>query len=248
MSGVLMDAHCHLHEYGDDEVESIMNLSMYIIAVSDNYNSSIRTVEISKRYRLVIPAVGLHPWNVGPDYKSEIAGVERLLSENDMVRILGEVGLDRKFRPHTTQYQDAVFRGFIEMARERGLALNVHAANAWIDVLNALYRNDIPLAILHWYTGPADLVKDIADRGYYITANPALAVQQRYRDVVKVAPLDIMLVESDAPYNYRGFVFHPREISATFRYIAELKGMSFDEVRKSIMENSYKFLRTLRIL
>lgn len=243
-----MDAHCHLHEYQDSEIESIINLGMYVVAVSDDYISSFRTLEISKKYRPVIPAVGIHPWNIGPGYEDEIAGIERLVSENNLVRMLGEVGLDKKFKPHTIHHQEVVFRRFVEMAKERGLALNIHAAGTWMEVLNTLYKNDIPLAIIHWYTGPLELIREIADRGYYITANSALAIQQRYRDVVKMAPLDIVLVESDAPYNYRGISFHPKEIQATIRQIAELKSMSFDEVRKSIIGNNYKFLKALRVL
>ncbi len=248
LNAILMDAHCHLHEYGEDEIKSIMDLNIYVVAVSDDYKSSIRTIEISRKYGLVIPAVGLHPWNVDHNCKNEVANIEGLLSVDKSIRILGEVGLDKKFKPYTIQLQDAVFRRFIEMAREKGLALNIHAANAWADVLDILYRNDISLAILHWYTGPLDLVKEIMDRGYYITVNQAITIQQKYRDIIRIAPLDIILVESDAPYRYRGLVFHPKEILGIYKYIAELKSMSLDEVEKSIVENSYRFLRALKVL
>lgn len=245
---ISMDAHCHLHEYEENEIKSVIDLNMYIIAVSDDYKSSIRTIEISRRYNLVIPAVGLHPWNVNHNYKDEVANIERLLLENELIKILGEVGLDKKFKPYTIQYQDVVFRKFVEMAKEKGLALNIHAANAWVDVLDILYRNDISLAIIHWYTGPLELVKEIVDRGYYITVNQAITIQQKYRDVIKIAPLDIILVESDAPYRYRGLVFHPKEILSIYKYIAELKGVSVDEVRKNIMKNNYRFLQALKVL
>ncbi|MEM0500943.1 MAG: TatD family hydrolase [Ignisphaera sp.] len=248
MNGILMDAHCHLHEYGENEIGLIMDLNIYIVAVSDDYRSSIRTIEISKMHSLVVPAVGLHPWNVGPDYEDEMRNIEKLLLENRLIKVLGEVGLDRKFKPYTLQYQDVVFRRFAEIAREKNFALNIHAADAWRDVLDILYRNDVPLAILHWYTGPQELVREIADRGYYITVNPALSIQQRHRDIVKIAPLDIILIESDAPYRYRGLTFHPREIFNVLKYIAELKGLDLDEVKKDIKKNSYKFLQALKIL
>jgi len=245
---VLVDAHCHLHEYSDAEVRSIGDLGIYVVSVSDDYKSSLKTLEISKRYGWVIPAIGLHPWNVDINYIDELKNIERLLLENQLVRVIGEVGLDKKFKPYTLQYQDIVFRRFAEIAREKDFALNIHAANAWREVLDILYRYDVSLAIIHWYTGPLELIKEIVDRGYYITVNMAIAIQQKYREVVKVAPLDIMLVESDAPYRYRGLEFHPREITGVFRYVAELKGLDSNEVRNSIMKNSYKFLKRLEIL
>jgi len=239
-----VDSHCHLHEFSDEEIESFESLDTTIIAVSDDLPSSRRTLEIAKRFSWVVPALGLHPWEVTSESVEDAIEVAKLIREsNGFVRVIGEVGLDRRFKAETIAYQIEVFRVFVDLARELRMGMTVHSVDAWSDVLEMLYRNDVPAAVFHWYTGPIDLLKKIVDCGYMISINPAVRIQQKHRKIVEVAPIEAMLVESDAPYNYRGMRLHPSMVRDVIREIASIKGMSVEEVERVVRENSARFLR-----
>lgn len=237
----IVDAHCHLHEFTDDEVKAINTLGIDVIAVSDDYSSSIRTLAIAKEYTWIIPAIGVHPWSIRAEGIEEAHRViELALDKNVRIRMLGEVGLDRKFRPETFAYQLQVFKLFIEVAKEIKAVLNVHAAGAWREVIDILVKSDIPMAVIHWYTGPPNLLNELSDRGFYITINPAVFIQQKHKEIAALAPMDIILVESDAPYSYKGLVMHPRNIFDVIGYIANLRGISIEEAYEIISYNYEK--------
>uniref|UniRef100_A0A7C2VDB8 TatD family deoxyribonuclease n=1 Tax=Ignisphaera aggregans TaxID=334771 RepID=A0A7C2VDB8_9CREN len=234
----IADVHCHLHDYPDNEVSIIGGLGLEIIAVSDDYRSSLRTLSIADRRQWVIPAVGIHPWNVNAGSLKEVDMIKYLVYRSkNRVRVLGEVGLDKKFKPETYENQLQVFREFIALATDVKAVLNVHAAGAWNDIVDMLLRSDVPSAIVHWYTGPLELVKKLKDRGFFISINPAVAIQQKHREIASLAPLDIVLVESDGPYKYRGLTMHPRNVFDVIKVIAEARNMKLEEVCEVVSHN-----------
>jgi len=245
-SRVVLDAHCHLHEYSDEFIENdIASLGIYILAVSDDYKSSLRTLDLSRRFPWVIPAVGLHPWNVGDSSLQEARNIIDVIETRDII-VLGEIGLDKRFRYETFDKQIEILKMFLSIARDRNLIVNIHAAGAWRETLELLYRYDISLAIIHWYTGPIELLKEIADRGYRITINPAISIQEKHREIVRVAPLEIMLLESDAPYRYRGIDMHPKMVLELYRVIASIKSIDIDSVIDVISKTCEDFLRKIK--
>ncbi|MEM0490605.1 MAG: TatD family hydrolase [Ignisphaera sp.] len=244
MGNIIIDAHCHIHEFPDEEIKDIEKLVTHLIAVSDDYRSSIRTLDLAKRYRWIIPSVGLHPWSVDANSIDEAKKISDLVREKgNEIRILGEVGLDKRFKQDTYHHQLKVFEIFIELAKEMNMILNIHAAGAWREMLNMLTKNDISMAIIHWYTGPLELIKEINDRGYLITVNPAITIQQKQKDVVVQAPIDMILVESDAPYEYKGLELHPKQIPNVIKYIAMIKKISEEEVYEAVSRNTHNLLK-----
>jgi len=245
----LLDAHCHLHEYEETAVHSfIEDLGIAIIAVSDDYESSLRTLEISKRYKHVIPALGMHPWEVSAERMDEVNSIIELVYANRRdVRILGEIGLDRRFRSDTIAYQYEVFKMFLEVARELQLGVSVHSVDVWSEVFRLLQRYDIPIAVFHWYTGPLELIRDIVSAGYMISINPAISIQEKHRKVAAVTPLEAILVESDGPYNYRSLKLGPPMLRESVKHIASVKGVNEDEILKVVVENGISLLRKIGI-
>lgn len=243
----ILDAHCHLHEYSDEEIEKeIANLGIAVIAVSDDAQSSRRTLELAERYSWVIPALGLHPWEVEPDRISEVDEIIELV-RSYRVRILGEIGLDKRFRRETYMYQLEVFKRFLEVAKEMDLAMTLHCVDAWREVLDLVSRASVRVAVFHWYTGPVELLQEIKDRGFYISINPAIVVQDKHKLIAKHAPEDIMLVESDGPYNYRGTRLGPHLIDRAIEEIARVRNDDPENVRRIIVENSRRFLKEIGI-
>ena len=236
-----VDVHSHAYEYGASELRRIMSETpLVIVIVSDDYTTSLKTLEISRSLESVSPCLGVHPWTV-----AELGEREALRQARQVVDLaleagigcIGEVGLDTKFVAESIDAQRAVFRFFLEAARDNGLRLNLHTAGTWREVYELLVRYDIGYANFHWYTGPLDLIDDIVSHGYTLSINPAVRVQRKHQAVVERAPLEAILTESDAPYNYKGVKLTPRLIPQVVAEIARIKKLDEDYVKNRIYEN-----------
>jgi Mg-dependent DNase len=172
---MLYDAHTHLHEFLDSRVEEFTK-EIVIVGVSDDYPSSRRTLELAERFNNIVPCVGIHPWNVDKVSIDELRQLERLVSE---AKCIGEVGLDRRFVPQTFDRQLEFFRTFVTWARDYDLPLNIHAPDAWRDVLELVRRSDVERVLIHWYTGPLNLLNEIRDYGYYLSINAAIRIHEK---------------------------------------------------------------------
>lgn len=243
---VYVDAHCHLHEYSDSEVGELVKNTL-IFAVSDDYESSKRTVELAEKVDNIIPGVGIHPWEVGVNVSMDEVNRVLDLIEKAKVKMIGEVGLDSRFRKETLNLQEKVFRELLEHA-SLDMLFNVHALGTWERVFKLLTDYNIKTAIFHWYSGPIELLKEIEAQGYYISINPSVEFQRKHREVAVRAPLNIILTESDGPYRYRGRLLGPRLIPLTLNILAKLKNLDVEEVASTIRNNVNTILRSIGVL
>lgn len=237
---VHVDAHCHLYEYSDRDMEGFSHVR--ILAVSEDLASSRRVLELSNSWDNVHPCLGVHPWNVGKLPRSQVSAVMELIERSE-VPCIGEIGLDKRFVPDTYAEQLELFRAFLKLAKDLDLAVNVHAAGAWVNVLEELRRSDVDRALIHWYTGPPELLEQIDRYGYFITINPAMKVQKKHRDIAVLAPPRILLTESDGPYKYRGMDLSPTMVVELVREIAEARKMSVGDLEEIIYTNFRRFLK-----
>ncbi len=243
--GVLVDSHVHLHEYGEGWTRYCDGRYL-MLAVSDDVDSSIATLELGRKCVYVVPAIGVHPWNAGGvDVGEVLRVIEKLVVERG-VRFLGEVGLDRAFHPETFDAQLRLFEGLLRIASDYGLGLSVHAAGAWRETFDMLKRYSVPVAIFHWYTGPLDLLEEIVAEGYFIGINPALLVQRKHEAVLERAPLEHVLTESDGPYSYRGLTLGPEMLEGLLRRVSEVKSVDVAEVSERIAGNFRRALSSVR--
>jgi len=236
-----VDAHCHLYEFDNRDIEEFKNI--LIIAVSDDAKSSYKTIELAEEYSNIIPAIGLHPWSlkeVNP--KRELKEIRELVEKYD-VKVLGEIGLDKKFVPETFSIQRMVFRELLGLAREYGLRVNLHAAGAWREVFNEVLLYDLDSVVFHWYTGPLDLLDEIVAQGYYISINPAIKVQEKHRRVLEYVKLDYILTESDGPYDYRGLKLTPKIIPDLLNIISTIKRVPENDIKWKVYENFRRYLK-----
>ena len=237
----LVDAHCHLYEFDSRDIEEFKNT--LVIAVSDDAKSSHETIELAEEHSNIIPAVGLHPWSlkeVNP--RRELREIREIIEKYD-VKVLGEIGLDKKFVPETFNMQRMVFRELLGLAREYGLRVNLHAAGAWREVFNEVLSYDLDSVIFHWYTGPLNLLDEIIAQGYYISINPAVKIQEKHRRILEYVKLDYVLTESDGPYDYRGLKLTPKIIQDLLNIISTVKKVSVEDVKWKVYENFVRYLR-----
>ncbi|MCF3106503.1 TatD family hydrolase [Streptomyces roseoverticillatus] len=162
------------------------------------------------------------------------------------VKGVGETGLDF-FRtgPEGMEAQEYSFRRHIDIAKRHGKALVIHDREAHADVLRVLDEEGAPDAVVfHCYSGDAEMAKVCADNGYYMSfaGNITFKNAQPLRDALAVAPLDLILVETDAPFltpaPYRGRPNAPYLIPVTLRAMAGYKEIGEDALAEAVAANT----------
>ncbi len=162
------------------------------------------------------------------------------------VRGVGETGLDH-FRtgPEGMAAQERSFRRHIDIAKRHGKALVIHDREAHADVLRVLDEEGAPeTVVFHCYSGDAEMAKVCADAGYYMSfaGNVTFKNAQPLRDALAVAPRELILVETDAPFltpmPYRGRPNAPYLIPVTLRAMADVKGVHEDDLAAAVAANT----------
>jgi len=235
---MLVDAHCHAHAFSDMELKEFSKIK--IIAVSEDVESSGKTIDLSRRFDNIIPFIGIHPWNLESMSARELEEVLRSLKLGEAMGI-GEVGVDGRIKKNVRK-QIEVFKLFCEVSAELGLPMNIHALGAWDEVFEIILKMDVRRALFHWYTGPIRLLKDIGEAGYYISINPAVKIQPKHRRILENAELDMIITESDGPYNYRGLKLKPTMISDLIEFISNIKDVDRISLEKIIERNFERLL------
>ncbi|MFD7294755.1 TatD family hydrolase [Streptomyces sp. NPDC059897] len=180
------------------------------------------------------------------------AGLDEALAEIDRLAALthvkgvGETGLDY-FRtgPEGKAAQEKSFRAHIEIAKRHGKALVIHDREAHDDVLRVLKEEGAPeRTVFHCYSGDADMAQICAENGYFMSfaGNVTFKNAQPLRDALAVAPLELVLVETDAPFltpaPYRGRPNAPYLIPVTLRAMAKVKGVTEEALATSVSANT----------
>lgn len=233
----VVDVHVHLAEFTREKIEEFVSRGYILVGVAEDYETSLKVLELRDSYPENVKAcVGIHPWSLRnlENYTRELELVSQLLPDADCV---GEVGLDKKFVPETFHQQLEVFRELAGRAVERGVPLNVHSAGAWREVLDVLGELGAKKVVLHWWTGPLNLLLELSRRGYFVSVNAALKVQEKSRVIAREVSLDALLTESDGPYEYRGLSLSPSLIPEALQIIAQIKGLAVDELERAIYRN-----------
>jgi TatD DNase family protein len=246
----LIDTHAHL-----DEIENLEQVLadakkaglVAIIAVGSDIASNAKVLEISEKYPgFVYPALGWHPWYIK---ESEIRPSLEFIEANvDRAVALGEVGLDYHKRVRVIADKDLqkrVLRELLKIAREHKKPALIHSRYAWRDALDAVIEAGLEKAVFHWYTGTSSVLRDIIDRGYYISVTPAVEYHEEHRRAVKEVPLERMLLETDSPVVYaRGreneFTSSPADVVRSLKGAAVLKSLSEEVVAETTTENAIR--------
>ncbi len=238
--------HVHLYQFSSDEIEKILegDPALVLVAVSDDADSAIRTLELAEVYDRIVPCVGYHPWNLKEGGNIEESRRSLKIAYKAGVRCIGEVGLDRKFLPEDTWgIQLEIFREWVKAAVELDAMLNIHSPSAWQQALDEARKLGAPRAMFHWYTGSVHLIREIRASGYYIYINPAVKIQKKHQAVVKSAGLNDIVFESDGPYNYRGLNLNPLMVrTVVLDFVSKAKNVNPQEAIARVEKNSRHLL------
>jgi len=237
-----IDSHCHLYKFNEIEIKRIIkDKDIIILSVSEDLESSLKNIVLSQLNENIIPAMGIHPWNIEKINENTFKIIEDIIKDNK-VKILGEIGLDKKFKPETFEKQKEIFEKFLNLAIEYDLNLNLHTPNASNDVFDLLIKYDIKKAYFHWYSGDEKLLEEIIDKGYFIGINVATIVNEKYKKYIEIANIENIITESDGPYNYKGIILHPDMLEDLYKLISDIKRVSLKELSNIIKNNFAKFI------
>ncbi len=248
---MLVDSHCHLNlveEGATDGLDGVMQAAREqgverMLCVSVDLESYPRVREIAGLYDNVLASVGVHPnHDAGRD-----PSVEELveLAADTKVVAIGETGLDYYRSEGDTEWQRARFRRHIAAAKRAAKPLIVHTREAREDTLRILREEDAGQAggVLHCFTEDWDMACAAMDLGLYISFSGIVTFKSaaQIQDVAKRIPIERMLVETDSPYlapvPHRGKPNQPAFVRYVAEFIAELRGVSFDEIAERTTEN-----------
>jgi TatD DNase family protein len=238
----LIDTHAHLDEIADLRGAILRAKDsgvQAIVGVGSDLQSNEKILHLTAQYPdYVLPALGLHPWRLeGEDLEKSFSFIEGNLSP---CIALGEIGLD--FAIHTPkEKQREVLKVLLHIARQKNKPVLLHARRAWAETLELLVEQGIPKAVFHWYSGPTDVLKQILEQGYLISATPAAMHSDRHRQALRAAPLERILLETDAPEVYQGKASEPKDLTASLQAVSELKGERMERIAAQALKNTLNF-------
>jgi TatD DNase family protein len=238
---MLIDAHAHLDKYGAELGAALGEIEQHGIftwAVSMDLRSYERNLEIAASCALVLPTFGIHPRRA-PEYASRLAELNPWIERSPAI---GEIGLDFHWVEDSSQYpaQRKVFEYFLAAAREQKKIVNLHTKGAEKEVLDLLERYGIARAIVHWYSGPLDILRALADYGAYFTLGVEILTSEEIRHIARAVPLRQLLTETDNPGGFKwlnGTLGMPKIILEVIEQIAAIKQETTGVIVRAVEEN-----------
>ncbi len=257
----IYDNHSHLDFVFDEELGAMPwneNLDIAqsvgirgVVQVGVTLESSKWSAELATKDVRVLAAVALHP-NEAPLYENlenlnaAIQEIEALATQ-PRVRAIGETGLDffRTEGENSISLQQHSFEEHIRIAKENDIALMIHDRDAHDEVVATLKRVGAPeKVVFHCYSGDTDLAQICADNGWYMSfaGNITIKRNQHLRDSLAMAPKELILIETDAPFlapePFRGRPNAPYLVPVTARFMAEVRGEDLNELCAQLASNT----------
>jgi TatD DNase family protein len=255
-----VDSHCHLDFKEFNDVGAVVSRAKaagveLMVTISTRVRAFATTIGIAESFPEIFCSVGTHPHNAADE--SDVTAEELiLLSGHPKVVAFGEAGLDYHYRHSPPSVQAASFRVHIEAARRTGLPLIIHSREAEDDtaslIAEEMAKGDFRL-LLHCYSSRSALAERGLALGAYISFSGILTFKnaEEIRLVAQRAPLDRIMVETDAPYlapvPHRGKVNEPAYVIHTLKALAELRGMPFAEMAAATNANFFRLFSKVAV-
>ena len=197
---MLIDAHVHLDKYGDlldEALRQIETERIFTVATAMDVPSYLEMQKIGERSELVLPTFGIHPRRAA-EYADRLPELSRYI---EMSPAIGEIGLDFHWVKDASTYsaQRKVLEYFIAAAAEQKKFVNLHTKAGEQEILDMLVKYDVHRAIIHWYSGPMDILKAMIDFGCYFTIGVEVLYADYIKEIAKVIPDQMLLSETDNP-------------------------------------------------
>ena len=253
---MIFETHAHYDDEAFDEdreklletmhaqgIEKIINVGASLQGVRD-------TVALTEKYPFVYGAVGIHPDEVGNLTEEDMKEL-RGYCDREKIAAIGEIGLDYYWDKENHEIQKKWFVRQMDLAKETGLPIIVHSRDAAKDTLDIMKaeRADHLRGVIHCYSYSKEHAREYMNMGYYLGVGGVVTFKngKRLKEVVEYAPLDYLLLETDAPYlapePYRGKRNCSLYLTYVAQTIAQIKGVSYETVVETTRKNAEKLFK-----
>lgn len=249
---LLIDTHAHLdHGQFDEDRQAVIERAFaqgisHILSVGCDLESSAANVRLAETYPNIHAAVGIHPHDALQADEAGIAQLAKLLEQSEKIVAVGEIGLDFYRDRAPRDVQRLAFRRQIALARQVKKPIIVHDRDAHDEVLQILREEKAAEVggVLHCFSGDKEMARACLDLGFYLSFPGTITYPKNdaTREVVRAVPIDHLLVETDCPYlaplPFRGKRNEPAYVRQTAAMIAEIKGLTLEDVARITSRNA----------
>ena len=252
---MLFDTHAHMDDHAFDEdrealLEALPGQGVGLVMNPGcSLTSSRNACRLAREYDYIYAAVGSHP-DVADEINEEVLEQYRkLCRENPKVKAIGEIGLDYHYEDIPRQIQLQAFRAQMELAKELGLPVIVHERDAHEDGMKVVEEFPEVTGVFHCYSGSAEMAKVLVKKGWYIGFTGVLTFKNAKKaiQVASQLPLDRIVLETDCPYlspePFRGRRNDTGQLYRMAEKLAEIRGMSVEEIKAITLENGKRLYR-----
>ena len=255
----LFDSHSHLNDekFDEDREEQIKKICesgvSNFITAGYSVESSKKAIEIAKKYDFIYTTAGVSPNDI-PQTEEELwkqlAEIEKIVEKNkEKICAIGEIGLDYYWNTDNKELQKKAFIEQIKIANKYNLPIVIHTREAVMDTLQILKENKVTkTGVFHCCPQNRELIKEGLKLGFYISfAGPiTFRNSKNAEEMINLVPNDRILIETDSPYlapePVRGTRNTPANVKYIAQKIADVKGLTLEEVEKITFENTKNIL------
>tara|TARA_B100000378_G_scaffold155220_1_gene125198 strand:- start:132 stop:902 length:771 start_codon:yes stop_codon:yes gene_type:complete len=246
-----IDTHCHLDKLDSTPEEAIIEAKQAgvqrMVTVSVDEPSLDFVSSMVQQFPEVYGSVGFHPHDAAELTEDLEQKIRKLALEEKKLIAIGETGLDYHYMYSSAEVQQQVFSKQLQLAVELNLPVIMHSREAETDTLNILQEIPVlPLGVAHSFTSSFEMAKTLIEMGWYIGINGIVTFKnaEDLREVVSWLPLDRLLLETDSPFlapiPFRGKPNKPAHIPAIATFIAELRGISLEQLSEQTSANAQR--------
>ncbi|MEB7438395.1 TatD family hydrolase [Mammaliicoccus sciuri] len=253
---MLIDTHVHLNaDQYDEDLQEVIDRALEegidrMFVVGFDTNTIERTMKLIDQYDFIYGIIGWHPVDAIDCTEERLQWIEEL-SKHPKIIGIGEMGLDYHWDKSPKDIQKEVFRKQIALAKRVQLPIIIHNREATQDCVDILKEENASEVggIMHSFSGSNEIADEILKMNFYISLGGPVTFKnaKQPKEVAQHVSLDRLLVETDAPYlsphPYRGKRNEPARVKLVAEQIAELRGISYEEVCKATTENAERLFK-----
>lgn len=245
---MFVDTHCHLDDEKFAQFLTAKDLGLdkvkVAITMGCNLKGSVDCKNLSEKFDNLYFGAGFHPGNQKDYNKQDFISLKELFSHPKCVAV-GEIGLDYHWEPFDKQKQSDLLILQLDLADKLDLPVSLHSRDSTLDMINVL-KSFSPKSrgVMHCFSGSKETAKILLDLGYYISFAGTLTFKNavNLKEVASYVPMDRILTETDSPYlaphPLRGTLNSPSNIGIICDTLAQIKGVSIEEMAKTVYQNT----------
>jgi TatD DNase family protein len=260
---VLIDSHCHISHLPRQSQKAVIDRALKagvkkFVNVACQLSELQPSLALANEFEFIWSTAGIHPTSLTENMEKDLAVIREFAAREKKVVAIGEIGLDYYHDRFPHDRQKAFFTEQLRIADELDLPAIIHIRSSknpggnetvFVDALRILEREDFSNGVMHCFSGNMTEAEKVLDLGLMISFTGIItyAANESLREVVKMVPLDRMMLETDSPYltveSRKGQAGEPADIRLIAEAVAKIKGVPLEEVARMTTANAERFFR-----